>query len=157
MGNEIAPDIAQNETAPDLDRLARRLVLAEARGLNRPEALVAAGEQTWERLRRRLIALIGPIGCDALFARALALARSDHPLLADSTADTANGSGGAGVRARLREQEPTEALAALVAVMTYFLTALVRMIGADLVVRLVREEWPDLPPEDLDDSQEVNG
>jgi hypothetical protein len=133
-----------SESAPDIASIARRLVLLEARGLDRPEALVDAGERAWERLRRRLTELIGPLGCDALFARAVALARSDHPMLADVATETADGSGAPAVRERIREQDPTVALDALVSVMTYFLVALVRMIGADLVVGLVHEEWPEL-------------
>ncbi len=145
-----------NAVAPDIARLARRLVLAEAQGLDRPDALVAACERAWERLRRRLIVLIGPMGCDALFARALALARSDHPMLTGVTADTANGSGLAGVRGRLPEGEPTDVLAALMAVLVHFLAVLVRLIGADLVVRVVREIWSELPPKETDLHEETN-
>ena len=146
-----------NEIAPDIARLARRLVLSEARALDRPEALVDASERAWERLRRRLIVLIGPMGFDALFARALALARSDHPVLAGITAETARGSGLTGVRERVHERDPTEVLNALVAVMAHFLAVLVRLIGVDLVVRLVREAWPELPPEDVHGTEEMNG
>lgn len=131
-------------------------MLAEAQGLDRPDALVAASARAWERLRRRLIVLIGPMGCDALFARALALARLDHPMLAGVTAETANGSGLADVRGRLPEGELTDALDALMAVLAHFLAVLVRLIGADLVVRVVREIWSELPPEEMDLREETN-
>jgi hypothetical protein len=150
-GSELA-----NAVAPDIARLARRLVLAEARGLDRPDALIAASERAWARLRLRLVVLIGPMGCDALFARALALARLDHPILAGVTAETANGSGLADVRGRLPAGEPTDVLDALMAVVAHFLAVLVRLIGADLVVRVVREIWSELPPEEIDLRGETN-
>jgi len=136
--------------------LARRLVMVEARGLDRPEAVAEAGERAWERLRRRLITLIGPEGCDALFARALALSRSDYPMLAGVHYGAANGSGLTGLREIAHEHAPTDVLDALVTVTAHFLAVLARLIGADLVLRLVREAWPELPSEEVDLSGETN-
>jgi hypothetical protein len=136
--------------------LARRLIMYEAHGLDRPEVLAEAGERTWERLRRRLVALIGPEGFDALFARALALARSDHPMLADIHYDAAKGYSLMGLREGAHEHVPTDVLDALVAVTAHFFAVLVRLIGADLVVRLMREAWPELPPKDVDLRGETN-
>ncbi len=136
--------------------LARRLVMDEARGLDRPEAMAEAGERAWERLRRRLITLIGPEGCDALFARALALSRSDYPMLAGVHYEAASGYGLTGLQEIAREYAPTDVLDALVTVTAHFLAVLVRLIGADLVVRLIREAWPELPPEEVDLSGETN-
>ena len=141
---------------PNTAALARRLVMYEARGLDRPEALAEAGERTWGRLRRRLIVLIGPEGFDALFARALALARSDYPVLADIHYEAAKGYDLTVVLESPHERAPTELLDALVTVTANFLAVLVRLIGADLVVRVVREIWPELPPKDMDLREETN-
>lgn len=96
--------VAPSQTAA----LARRLVMIEARGLDRPEELAEAGERAWERLRRRLTVLIGPEGFDALFARALALSRSDYPMLAGIQYEAANGYGLTGLREIAYERAPTE-------------------------------------------------
>jgi len=136
--------------------LARRLVMDEARGLDRSEAVAEAGERAWERLRLRLIVLIGPEGCDALFARALALSRSDYPMLAGVHYEAASGYGLTGLRESAREYAPTDVLDALVTATAHFLAVLARLIGADLVLRLVREAWPKLPPEEVDLSGETN-
>ncbi|MDQ6603546.1 MAG: hypothetical protein M3Z19_12555 [Chloroflexota bacterium] len=136
--------------------LARRLVMYEAHDLDRPEALAEAGERTWERLRHRLIVLIGAEGFDALFARALALARPDYPVLADIHHEAAQGYGLMGVRESAHERAPTDLLDALVTVTAHFLAVLVRLIGADLVVRVVREIWSELPPKEIDLREETN-
>jgi hypothetical protein len=128
----------------------------EAHDLDRPEAVAEAGERTWERLRRRLIVLIGPEGFDALFARALALARADYPVLADVRYDAAEEYGLTGLRESAPEHPPSDIRDALVAVTAHFLAVLVRLIGADLVVRLLREAWPELPPKDVELHGETN-
>jgi len=148
----VRVSVATSQTAA----LARRLVMDEAYGLDRPEAVMEAGERAWGRLRRRLITLIGPEGCDALFARALALSRSDYPILAGVHYEAATEYGLTGLREIIHESAPTDVLDALVTVTTYFLAVLARLIGADLVVRLVREAWPELPPEDVQISGETN-
>ncbi len=144
--------IAPSQTAA----LARRLVMIEARGLDRPEELAEAGERAWERLRRRLTVLIGPEGFDALFARALALSRSDYPMLAGIQYEAANGYGLTGLREIAHERAPTDVLNATVIVTANFLAVLARLIGVDLVVRLMREAWPELPPEDVHLSWETS-
>ena len=144
--------VASSNTAT----LARQLVTYEARGLDRPEAVAEAGERAWERLRRRLIVLIGPEGFHALFARALALARSDYPMLAGITYEAANGYDLTSLRESVHEHAPTDLLDALVTVTANFLAVLVRLIGADLAMRLVREAWPELPPEEIHLSGETN-
>ena len=112
-------------TAPsNTAALARRLVMYEAHDLDRPEAVAEAGERTWERLRRRLIVLIGPEGFDALFARALALARADYPVLADVRYDAAEEYGLTGLRESAPEHPPSDMRDALVAVTAHFLAVL---------------------------------
>jgi len=135
---------------------ARRLIMVEARDLDRPEAVAEAGERAWERLRRQMVILIGPEGFDALFARALALTRAEYPMLAGIHYEAANGYGLTGLRESAHEHAPTDLLDALVTVTAHFLAVLVRLIGADLVVRLMREAWPELPPKDVDLSLEAN-
>ncbi len=47
-------------------------------------------------------------------------------------------------------------LDALVDLITHFHTVLIRLIGADLVLLLLRQTWPELPPEDLTLSLETH-
>jgi hypothetical protein len=89
------------------------------------------------RLYQQLGRLIGPAGFDVLLARALVLARRAHPFLAGITA----GPGGtlAGLDAVARDDAGHEEAATVIA--SHFIELLVRLVGEDLAMRLVRDSW----------------
>lgn len=141
-----------NEISPDVTALARLLILFETPAPNGTDAVVNTGEHAWNRLEQRLTTLIGPAGFAALATRALALARPRHPVLASFTYGTTHGARLDGLRAGARAPVTTDAcdvLDALVSLTAHFLSVLIRLIGADLVVHLVQQAWPELPPEDV--------
>lgn len=138
-----------NEVSPEVAALARRLILFETHTSDRVDAVVDAGERAWGRLERHLTALIGPAGFAALSVRALALARPRHPVLAGFSYGAVQGERLAGLRTPAPEYAPPAVRDALDALVAHFLAVFVRLIGAELVLRLVREAWPELPPGDV--------
>lgn len=92
-----------------------------------------------EKLRHPLSALMGAIGFRALLARALTLAKAQLPSLnavqvkRDGSLEGLNG---------LRNDEAAEASVTLIA---QLLGLLGTFIGENLMLRLVRDMWPDVP------------
>lgn len=109
-------------------RLAMRLVGAEfARNAN--AELIAI------RLHESLAKLVGASGFEVLLARALVLAKKDHPVLVDVVAGPGGKLAGLG--------EPSSDRVAVeqagVAIVAYFIELLVVLMGPDLTMRLVHE------------------
>ncbi len=131
-------------TSRGSDNLARQIVRHEMQGRNGLDEVVAAGEQTWERLRQRLVGLIGTIGFDALASRAVRLAAADVPWLSDVRVDAVTDGGLGGLRDAVEGRESAEVVEGLMSLLATFLTVLTRLIRFDLVLRLVSEEWIEL-------------
>jgi hypothetical protein len=96
--------------------------------------------------------LVGREGFHALLARALALAKAEHPWLGGVQVDAAGSL--AGLEAALAVGEPADADAGAAAVLAHLLGLLVTFIGAGLSRQLVSGAWPEVPMDDIDFSTE---
>jgi hypothetical protein len=127
--------------SPKTWELAQWLLDHEA-AASRPsdaEGNMPAAFHVSEKLRHPLSALMGAIGFRALLARALTLAKAQLPSLnavqvkRDGSLEGLNG---------LRNDEAAEASVTLIA---QLLGLLGTFIGENLMLRLVRDMWPDVP------------
>ena len=128
--------------SPSIRALARRLLAASQSAAGSP------GEQAVlvnEKLRISLTQFAGADGFASLLRRALALASAETPVLHGAT-DSADG------RLEGLEQLATlpgsVAAAATVAITANLLGLLVQFIGEPLTLRLVRDAWPNLSPDE---------
>ncbi|HTE21054.1 MAG TPA: hypothetical protein VK689_22030 [Armatimonadota bacterium] len=96
--------------------------------------------------------LVGREGFHALLARALALAKAEHPWLGGVQVDATGLL--AGLEAALAGREPADADAGAAAVLAHLLGLLVTFIGAGLSRQLVSGAWPEVPMDDIDFSTE---
>ena len=119
--------------SPSMRDLARRLVTLEAASPTATDAPAHEVSQVCAKLGIALTRFAGPDGFTALLRRALALARTDVALL-QSVKLTADG------RLEGLDQAGTEAALAII---TNLLGLLATFIGDPLMLRLVREAWPD--------------
>lgn len=127
-------------TPPDsrtAEELARRLLARDTPGERDPDAVVAATEQAFGRVCANLSRWFGIDGTNALFARALVRAQTDHPALANvrySRQSTVCLEG-------LAESAPihgAEAVAdGVAAILTALIELLGRLIGQDIALPLV--------------------
>jgi hypothetical protein len=123
----------------ELRDLASRLLALERSRLHPHDARVRAAARVLERLRHALTRFSGPNGFTVLLRRALSLARVEVPEL-EAVNVGANG-----------EIEGLEALEHVlgddsegaVAIISHVLWLLVTFIGDPLVLRLVRDAWPE--------------
>jgi hypothetical protein len=130
-------------SAPAPDELARWLLAAEGGAHVTPEELALA-VQTYERLRAHLAIYLGSQGFDALWARALQLARRTVPWKGDADPSAAPASPHR-LEIAARGRDAAETHAVLLAIFTQFLALLFTFIGADLGFRLLHQCWPALP------------
>ena len=134
--------------------LTRRLVSASARGDESDSAALAA-EAACERTYRDLIRRVGPTGAHALLARALAQAKADHSLLSEIRLGkelniARPGEPGLNGVAEIVQTHGAPAVAsALEALLEKLIGLLGRLIGDDMVARLLE---PD-PPIRMKDSE----
>lgn len=97
-----------------------------------------------ERVTIHLARLVGLTGVHTLFHRSLVLSSAKYPWLVDET----GGKGGPGIdpfealRKRLLPQDPDAIVEAFVLALPTFVGLLGRLIGDDLVWRLLHEVWP---------------
>ena len=113
--------------------LAGRLLALEAASPTATDAPAHEAVQVCAKLQISLTRFAGPDGFTALLRRALALARTDVPLM-QSVKLTADD------RLEGLDQGGTEAAIAIIA---QLLGLLATFIGEPLTIRLVREAWPD--------------
>jgi hypothetical protein len=133
-------------SAASTQGLARRLLALEAA---LPPAATDAAPQpavrVCEKLRLSLSRFAGADGFTALLRRALALARADEPtvaavkVLADGRLEGLE---------KLFAGADERGLGSSIAIVAHLLRLLVTFIGAPLTLRLVREAWPDLAPDE---------
>jgi len=126
---------------PTMRDLAQRLLAYEAAAGQTPDDNTHAVFRVSEKLRRPLITLAGAAGFRALLTRTLALTKAHTPAVAafevrpdgslDGLADYKN---------------DAQAAEAGLQVIAQLLDLLVVFIGDALVLRLVLDVWPDLPP-----------
>jgi hypothetical protein len=133
------------KATPAQRELARRLLAQEMDGQRSPATLAEGSDRVCLRLWRQIQPLIGPAGFQSVLARALGLARAEHPFLEGvEGAEPANGCL-KGLAASVQGQSPAETEEGIVAVLGNFVWLLSTFIGEDLVLRLLRRAWPDVP------------
>lgn len=126
--------------SPSMRDLAQQLLALEAASQSATDTHAHETFRVFEKLRISLTRFAGADGFTALLRRALALARSDVPSLQNVKVD-ADG--------RLEELEELDAAAgnltieAATAITAHLLGLLATFIGEPLMLRLVREAWPD--------------
>jgi hypothetical protein len=139
---------SQRPTAPAPDQLARWLLAYEAGAKKSPEELASAGERAYLRLRKRLAVLLGATGFDALWARAMHLAKPQFHSGDDTTANESlptQTSRADGLHAAVSGHDSVVIQHNLVIVFTSFITLLFRFIGEELGLRFIRQIWSEFP------------
>jgi hypothetical protein len=139
---------SQRPTPPAPDELARWLLAYEAGAKKSPEELAAAGERAYLQLRKRLAVLLGATGFDAMWARAMHLAkpkfRSEDDTAANESFPT-QASRADRLHAAVSGHGSDAVQHNLVIVFASFITLLFRFIGEELGLRFIRQIWPELP------------
>jgi hypothetical protein len=141
------PDLMVDFLSRVLDRpgaaqeLARLLIVLETPETPDAAQAIAGAEQVLEQLRVQLARWFGADGAHALLARALDRARAEQPALASAVLESRG-------RVRLNSLATSAGdslehlTASLTLVIASFLTLLTRLIGADMVARVVQQAWP---------------
>jgi hypothetical protein len=133
---------------PQMRDFAERLIAYETRGNKSSETKTSAAFHVCEKLRPQLANLMGNTGFHALLSRALALANTEVPWLRAMHVKSDCSLEGLD---ELEAQVDLEGIAEGGVVLTaHLLGLLVAFIGEDLTLRMVREVWPKLSPNDLD-------
>ena len=114
--------------------------------------LSAAAERVCRKLSGRLSRSISPAGSQAILSRALHLARADSPFLEGVRAGRPPEACLAELGEHVQGIDIIDVRKGLLGVLATVLDLLGRFIGEDLMLRLVREVWPDLPASDSDPS-----
>lgn len=128
---------------PTVRQLTRRLIAREAAESDSPDVAVAAAQATGERLYRELARWLGATGCHALFTRALAHARAEHPALAEVSVEHGSAPTLEGVAESVRAHGAAAVAAGLESLLVALLELLGRLIGDDMAARLVEPSAPN--------------
>ena len=131
------------ETPPTAEELARWLLANEVGERRSHEELTMAALRTYEHLRDHFAVFLGNQGFDALWTRALHLARRTFPWESrDPTIDTSTPQHI--LQTATDGRDADEAQKVLLTIFRHFFTVLFSFIGADLGLRLLRQQWPAL-------------
>ena len=128
--------------APNARELTRHLIARAAEHVKVPESAALMAQEACERTLRALTRSLGQTGSRALLTRALAQAEPDHPLLKDLRIGRQSEPGLDGVPGIVQVHGAPAVAAALVVVLDTLLGLLGRLIGDDMVVRLVEQSTP---------------
>jgi hypothetical protein len=128
---------------------ARRLWVHTAGGKTDPDEVAGAAERACTELREGLGRWIGVGGHRVLVARALMLARLEHPVL-----DGVSGMGGdqVVVRAAVKTHGAGTVADGMVALIAALIVLLGRIIGEEMALRLVEKAGPPGPRRSLSTS-----
>ncbi|HVQ37918.1 MAG TPA: hypothetical protein VMS31_10325 [Pyrinomonadaceae bacterium] len=135
-----------SKASPQIQELARRLLVRESSPDSSPDENTDVVLQVIAELRTRLVRLAGLQGFRSLLLRALTLARAEIPSLA-SVQVLADGSLD-GFDKIDRSHEANEREAAGILLVARLLELLVTFIGTPLTLRLLRDKWPDVSIEE---------
>jgi hypothetical protein len=128
---------------------ARRLIAREQSGGTAPVD-AAPAEQVVRRLSDDLVEWFGPYATHALFTRALARARAEHPVLAAVRVGAPAKPNVEGLADSARTHGVGATAAAAVGLLAALVELLGRLIGDDLAITLVEQSVPlsaaDRPP-----------
>jgi hypothetical protein len=143
---------------PRLRRAATRLLAHEAGGEPATsESLAAASARLLDRLAHRVALVIGPVGVQAIFRRAVKLRKSEFTFLDERVISPERGDSLVEpLRACLREQEPEVVQEVTVILFVTFAGLLATVIGDRLTWSLLQQIWPDtlLPDTELQEAEE---
>jgi hypothetical protein len=104
--------------------------------LARPTTIAAENVRLWKSLARELAAIIGENGFQALYLRCVHKARADYPWLDDGI-DTDFSK----LKSCLEQQEPAQAAAGGIALLTIFTDTLYALIGESLTTTILLSAW----------------
>jgi hypothetical protein len=141
--------------------LSRRLLAQEVAGQAASADMLAAAETVFLKLQARLTVLFGQEGFQSVLARALRLAKTEHPLLKGVEVERLSSNPAtevplSGMRESVADGDSALVAAALAALIASFIWLLVILIGEDIVLRELRRTWPGLPfPEAGLDAEEA--
>jgi hypothetical protein len=121
--------------------LARLLLVLETPESPDARQAIAGAEQVLEQLRVQLARWFGADGAHALLARALDRARAEQPALASAVLES-HGRVRLSSLAENSGDSLEQLTSALTLVVAAVLTLLTRLIGADMVARVVQQAWP---------------
>jgi hypothetical protein len=117
--------------------LTRRLVARATDESEAPDGSALAVLEACERTYRELTRRLGQTGSNALLTRALAQARTEHPVLKEIRIGGSSKASLDGVTEAVQVHGVPKVAAGLEATLEKLLDLLSRLIGADMVVRLV--------------------
>ena len=132
------------------EKLARRLLRSEAGDHPNPEELAAVAAGAYTQLRTHLAVFLGQQGFDALWRRAIHLARREFHAWVDAAGEEPSPTLPPGLHGAVRGDDAAEAHARLIAAFASFIASLFTFIGEDLGVRLIYQAWPHLLPDAAD-------
>jgi hypothetical protein len=130
---------------PLVQQLTRRLIAREEGSMDAPATPVAAVHAACEHVYRDLSRWVGQNGSRALFIRALAEVRAQSPILADIDIRVRSAAGLDGVSESIQTHGAPAVAGALESLLQTLLALLARLIGDDMVVRLVEADERDRP------------
>lgn len=133
---------------PTVRQLTRRLLDRAGRSDEAADAAATAALDACERVCRELCRWVGTNGCLALLARALADARAGHPVLEEIRIANRSEPGLEGVPEVLRKHGAAATAEGLERLLETLLELLGRLIGDDMVMRLVEQVVQDRTPDD---------
>jgi hypothetical protein len=137
-------------TPSPYDETARRMLAREATASDTQEAQIAAAERVLGRLQEHLLRWFGPDGFHAVLSRALATARKGHPALAHVRIESRSEARLTELAANAHTYPPAELRDAMQALVATTIALLSRLIGDDLVRRLLQDAWPQETPNDTE-------
>ncbi len=127
----------------DLAAAARSLLASEGTGSATTADRIA---QASERLTVHLSRLVGLFGIQALFRRSLVISTRTFPWLVEATRTVGSEERLEDLRTQMAKQNPEVATDAFVLIFSTFVGLLGRLIGEELVWRLLHEVWPTVFP-----------
>ena len=126
------------------------MLAREATASDTQEARIAAAERVLARLQGHLLRWFGPDGFHAVLSRALATARKGHPALAHVRFEPRSEARLTELAASAHMYRAAELRDALLALVAATVALLSRLIGDDLVRRILQDAWPQETPNDTE-------
>lgn len=135
-----SPDKGKNTPSDDRSpalQIARRLTNSRREGSTGDGAAARAAAASSDHLYRELSRWVGPDGCHALFTRALAEARGEHPALAQIHLQPKSDQYVEGVADSIMGQGDRATADALESMLARLVELLGRLIGDDMAMKLI--------------------
>jgi hypothetical protein len=142
---------------PRLRRAATRLLAHEAGGEATSETLAAASGRLFDRMSDELARVIGPVGVQATFLRAVKLLKAEFAFLDERIVPRERGDSAAEfLRQCMRERKPEVIQEVSVILFATFAGLLVTVVGDRLSWSLLQQIWPDtlLPEAEFQEAEE---